>query len=92
MELKDQLTVLLDLAESMGVTVRWTSSWRRSGPSRAAVMVRLKGKEIFFVDPSASVADQVSGVAELLAGRPELDERFVCPEVRARLDEAMGQG
>jgi hypothetical protein len=92
MELKDQLAVLVDLAESIGVTVRWTSRGRQSTDARAVVMVRLRGREMFFVDPAASIADQVSAIAALLADHPELGDRFICPQVRARLDEAREQG
>ena len=61
-----------------------------SEDSPGASLVRLKGKEMLFVDTSAPVADQIAAVASALAGRDELADRFIRPEIRQLLDAAGG--
>jgi hypothetical protein len=84
MDAGDLLAALLDLARSCGIAVRTAEA----GSSQAAALVRLKGQEVLFVDPSADPADQIDAVAAALADRPELADRFLLPEVRAALERA----
>ena len=78
-----QLRRLLDLAESAGIAIR-------RGPAAddhpGGAMVSLQGREILFLDPTASVADRIAVVAAALKGRPEVEDRFLPPEVRRLID------
>ena len=85
MDASGQLSELLDLSEQMGITIRRAPA-REDSPGGA--LVRLKGQEILFLDSGASVADQVAAVAAALAGRQELADRFIRPEIRQLLDAA----
>ena len=53
--------------------------------------MRLKGKDILFLDPAASVADRLAAAAAALAGRDELEDRFLPPQIRQLVDEAPGR-
>ncbi|MFA6135336.1 MAG: hypothetical protein WC869_15090 [Phycisphaerae bacterium] len=89
MEPDDMLAALLELARSLGIEVRKTLS----GPSeRGGALVRLKGKEILILDASAGQADQIVAAASALRGRPQLEERFLPPEIRAAIESAATDG
>lgn len=79
-----QLRMLLEVAESTGIAIR-------RGPADeghpGGALVRLGGKEMLFLDPTASVADRIAVVAAALKGRPEVADRFLPPEVRRLIDE-----
>lgn len=88
MEAQEILAALIDLAEALEIEIRRAPPGTGSSGGPAGALVRLKGKEILFLDPLAAVADQIGVVAEALAGRQELEDRFLPPEIRDRLDEA----
>ena len=86
-----QLRALLDLAEAAGITLRRAPAGEV--PAGAAghpggALVRLAGKEILFLDPTASVADRIAVVAAALVGRNEIENTFLAPEIRQRIDDA----
>jgi len=87
MDPHELLAALIDLAEAMGIEIR-----RAPPGTGSSALVRLKGKEMLFLDPIAPVADQTSVVAGALAGRAELENRFLPPEIRAQLDESLENG
>jgi len=87
MDASGQLNELLDLVEQLGITIRRVPTREDSA---GGALVRLKGREILFLDTEASVADQVATVAAALAGRKELADRFIRPEIRELLDAADG--
>ena len=81
-----QLRALLDLAESVGIVIR-----RRPAddePHAAGALVRLGGREMLFLDPGASVADRIAVVADALAGRREIEDVFLPPEIRQHVEAA----
>jgi len=80
-----KLSTLLDLAESLGMEVRRMPPMGGTDHPGGA-LVRLRGKEILFVDPSASTGDCIDAVARALAGRPELADRFLPPDIRDAID------
>jgi hypothetical protein len=43
---------------------------------------------VLFVEDSAELADRIDAVAAALAGRAELADRFLLPEVRAAIERA----
>jgi len=80
------LATLLDLVEELGIAVRRVPSAGDSDEHPGGAIVRLKGKEILMLDPTASLADQMSAAVAALRGRKEMEERFLTPEIRALLD------
>ncbi len=87
MDSQTLLSTLLDLAQGMGIAVRPMPAAMESG-SQGGSLVRLKGKEIFFLDGSALVADQIAALAAVLKDRPQLKDRFLPPEVREMLERS----
>jgi hypothetical protein len=86
MESLELLASLTDLAESLGMEIRLVPSSRDSPEHPGGAVVRLKGREILFLDPTAPAADQISAVARALGRHKELDDLFLPPEVRQALD------
>ena len=82
-----QLAALVSLAESLGFEVRAGPSGEGAGRAGGAV-VRLRDKQIIFLDAHAAPGDQVNVVAAALAGRTEVAERFIVPELRELIDRA----
>jgi len=91
MEASRQLTVLLDLAEQLDIAVRAAPPGSCGGDRPGGAVVRLRGKQMLFLDPSGSDADKAEVVAEALRGREELAEMFLPPEIR-ELIEGAGRG
>ena len=79
---------LIDLAEELGIEVRRAPSLFGSMDHPGGSLIRLKGKEILFLDPDAPVEDQITVAARALRGRESLQQRFLEPEIRRLLDEA----
>jgi hypothetical protein len=88
MELPDKLAALTELAQSLGITVRGVRYEAEQGERKGGSLVRLRGEEILFLDTSSSLADQIDAVASALAGRGELDGRFLPPEIRQTIEDA----
>ena len=89
METSRQLTVLLELAEQLDIAIRAAPSGGGSDRPGGAV-VRLRGRQVLFLDPPASDADKVEVVAEALRARDELVEMFLPPEIRELIEGAGG--
>lgn len=87
MDSQEQLAALLDLAESVGIRIRWRPASSSSG-EQAASLIRLRNEEMLFLDGGASVGDQIDAVAAVLAGREDLQNRFLPPAIRHLLDQA----
>ncbi len=84
-----QLRALLDLAESIGIEVRRAPAAEAPGGDRpGGALVRLRDREILFLDPAASLADRIAAAAAALAGRSELQDVFLPPELRETIDRA----
>ncbi len=91
MDLYQQLESLLELASEVGITLR-----RLAGPAAGAeypggALVRLRGKDVLFLDSTAAIADQLAVTAAALSGRKELEDRFMPPQLRAAIDEHAGR-
>jgi len=93
-DVSGQLAALTDLAESLGIVVRQGPPGGDSAGSRrpGGALVRLKGVEILFLDPSAAPEDHISVVAGALAGRAELADRFIPPAIRQLIEQAAADG
>lgn len=86
MDLHAQLAAMLDLAEELGLTVRAMPAVGDDAEQSAAALVRLKGREVLFLNAQAPVADRLDAVAAALAGREDLQNRFLPPELRERIE------
>jgi hypothetical protein len=86
MEPHTRLNLLLDLAEEEGIAVRRVPSAGDAAEHPGGALVKLKGKEILFLDPTAPLPDQVAVVAACLRGRSGIEQRFLPPEIRQAID------
>ena len=82
-----QLGRLLELADELRITVRRVPASGGEGDHPGGAFVRLRGRELLFLDPTAPVSDQIGVVAGALRGRGELENRYLAPEIRELLDE-----
>jgi len=73
---------LMDLAESLGIEIRRAPMSGDFSTHPGGSFIRLKGRSILFIDPSAAWNDQVAAAALALKGRKELDGMFLPPEIR----------
>jgi len=88
MEPNIQLRTLLDLAYQIGLEVRLVPKSAEGSNHPGGAMVRLRGQEILFLDPTASATDQVGVLAGSLKGRTDIEDRFLPPEIRELIDDA----
>ena len=86
MEAEALLSELLDVAERLGVEVRRAYLGGEGGG-----LCRLRGKEVLFLDVSASLAEQLAHTAAGLASLERMQDCFLLPEVREALDR-FGEG
>lgn len=86
MDMLSQVAALVELAESLGLQVRPSPAGVESAEHPGGAMVRLKGKDVLFLDTDAPPADQLALLASSLAGRKELQDVFLPPELREVLD------
>ncbi len=86
MDKQSQLAFLSDLAESLGIEVRQASRKANLVESPGGALVRLKGRELLFIDPGASLVEQVAVVARALRDRGEIAEMYLPPEIRRLLE------
>jgi hypothetical protein len=84
METNRLLEAMMELARSLGIDVRHVDSCTERG----GALVHLKGREVLFLDASADPTEQLQAAARALAGRPELEDRFLLPEIRSALEQA----
>jgi len=90
MDHERKLAVLTDLAESLGFSVRLVGGVGDSANHPGGAVVRLKGRDVIFLNPSAGVADRISVLAEALRGRAEIEAMYLPPEVREAIDGGTG--
>jgi hypothetical protein len=90
MDLANRLEALLTLAEEVGIDVRAEAMGGEGGG-----LCKLRGRWVLFVDTFADIATRYDRTVSALAGRSELDGRFLPPEIREDLDrqrEAAARG
>ena len=78
----DKLRIMLELLQDCGVAVRQAPP----GGDSAGALVRLRGREVLFLDAGADVPEQIELIAAALRGRAELDDRFLPPEIRQTVE------
>ena len=85
MDARRKLRLLRDLLDSLGVEVR-SSPAGDSAPRRAGALIRLKDREILFLDSHASTEEQIRLIGAALRGREELQDRFLPPDLRETIE------
>jgi len=91
MDTSQQLERLIDLAGQLAVDVRRGPLQTAAGDSpvgSGGAVVRLRGRQIVFLDSLSPLADQIAVLASALAGKQELNDRFLRPEIRELIDAA----
>lgn len=91
MDASRKLAMLIDLTESVGITIRKKPVPENPSahhPDSAGTLVRLKGKEILFLDESAPAAEQIAALARALCNREQIAQRFIPPEIRSLIERA----
>jgi hypothetical protein len=81
--------MLIDLAEQIGITVRRAPA-TDGAEHPGGAWVRLRDREMLFLDTSASTADQMNVIVTALRGRKDLEDTFLPPGIRDLLDAAEG--
>ena len=81
------LNALLELAEESGIVIRSVPGAGESAEHPGGALVRLKGSEMLFLDPTAAIPDQIVVIAAALRDRPEIENRYLRPEIRELIEE-----
>ncbi|MFO8080169.1 MAG: hypothetical protein R6V07_07690 [Armatimonadota bacterium] len=81
MDQETMLHHLEELAERLGVSIRYEAAAGRVG------VCRLRGSRVAVIDANLRVPDRVAALASVLADE-ELDGVYIPPEVRRRLDRS----
>lgn len=87
MDVSSQLGAILELAESLGITIRRGPAAGDSSEHPGGALVRLKDKDILFLDPTASPTDQIDvAISALRNKREQLEGIFVPPQIRELIE------
>ena len=92
MDAYQQLETLLDLVQELGITVRHMPGISAQSDQPGGSLTRVKDKEVLFLDGTASIADQLAVVASALAGRAELEDRYLSPQLRQCIEDNTNRG
>ncbi|MEK6643384.1 MAG: hypothetical protein AABZ08_05700 [Planctomycetota bacterium] len=77
MDLQTRLDILTGLAEELGLAIR-----REPLGGAGGGFCQIKGQRILFIDTMGDVETRYERTLEALAGLPEIEQRFVPPEIR----------
>ena len=80
-----QINTLISLAEEMGIEVRQASLGGDGGG-----LCTIRGERVLFVDTTADAATRLERTARALAQLPEIEARFVRPDLRELLESYRG--
>ena len=81
MDASAQFDIVIELAEELGLPVRYEPIDGDSGG-----LCRMKGEHVLFVDTLADVATRLQRSLEALARLPGIDEHYIRPDVREWID------
>lgn len=81
MDQETMLHHLEELAERLGISVRYEAAAGRVG------VCRLRGERVAVIDANLRVPDRVAALSSVLADE-ELDGVYIAPEVRRRIDRS----
>lgn len=86
MDLQTRLDELLSLADQIGLTIR-----RESLGGSGGGLCILKGRRVLFLDTSADLETRYERTLAALAPLPDLDARYIRPDVREDIDRLRTQ-
>jgi hypothetical protein len=81
MDLQSRFDALLSLAQEIGLTIR-----REALGGEGGGYCRLRGQSVLFVDTMADLETRYERTLAALAPLPEVDRRYLPPEVREDLE------
>ncbi len=81
MDLEERFDDLLELAHTLGIDIR-----REPLGGDGGGLCQLRGKRLLFVDTSADLETRYERTLHALAGLPDLDDRYIRPEIRDEID------
>ncbi len=81
MDLQAKLDALLSVAEEIGLTIR-----REPLGGDGGGYCVLRGSRILFVDTTADLETRYDRILQALASLPEVEQRFLQPEIRDDLE------
>ncbi len=76
-----QIDHLTQIAEALGIVVR-----REPIDGEGGGLCRINGRTVLFIDTLADPASRLECCLEALAGVPGIDEHYLRPELRDRID------
>ena len=82
-----QINILISLAEEMGIEVRHASLGGNGGG-----LCTIRGERVLFVDTAADAATRLEQTTHALAQLPEIEARFVRPDLRELLESHRRRG
>ena len=82
MDLHSRLDTLLSLAEEIGLTVR-----RESLGGDGGGLCLLRGQRVLFVDTAADLETRYDRTLAAMASLPEIEQRYLPPEVRDDVED-----
>jgi hypothetical protein len=85
MDLQSRLDALVALAEEIGLSVR-----REPQGGDGGGYCVLRGERILFIDTVADLETCYERTVEALASMPEIDQRYLPPEIRQDIDRQRG--
>ncbi len=88
MDEQRKLGIILELAESLGIEVRLAPADMDSPEHPGGAVISLRGRDILFLNATASVEDQIRAVAPAVRGKADLDAMFLPPEIREAIEAA----
>jgi hypothetical protein len=80
-----QINMLLSVARELGIEVRRAALGGDGGG-----LCAFRGRRVLFVDTDADAATTLQCVVGALAEVPELESRFIRPDLRELLDRSRG--
>jgi hypothetical protein len=84
-DLQTRLDALLELAEEIGLSIRREPLGGESGG-----LCVVRGQRVLFVDTTADIETRYERTLEALAPLPELDERYLRPDIREDIERQRG--
>lgn len=87
MDLQTRLEHLLSIAQELGWAIR-----RESLGGEGGGLCIIKGQNVLFVDNLADLETRYDRTLAALAPRPEMDQRYLAPEIREDIEKARAGG
>lgn len=86
MDDRSLLDALLETAEELGLEIR-----REPIDGESGGLCRIRGRRILFVDTLADLGTRVQHTCEALAALPEIDDCYLRPDIRERIERARAE-